>query len=97
MSESTSKYTLVCFPCRYSAKAIWVNTGKRRRCPHCGGGLELVGKHFNIPKKRDDKGWKSSEDFHRRMNRSVDQYVCDASHEMAKKWAARRHQPHLRS
>lgn len=90
MSENTSKFTLVCFECRYTAKAIWVNTGSRRRCPQCGGGLENVGKHFNIPKKSDDVGWKSSELFHRRQHMSMEQWVADASHTLAQKWAARK-------
>jgi hypothetical protein len=93
MAENTSKFTLVCFPCRQTAKATWLNAGKRRKCPNCGGQFANVGKHFNVPKRSDDKGWKSSEAFHLRNTRSMEQWVCDASHAMAKKWAARRHPP----
>ena len=93
MSDNTSKYTMICFPCRYTTKATWMS----RRCPHCEGSLENAGKHFNVPKKSDDKAWKASEEWQRQRTATWEHRLTDASFALARKWAARRHQPHWRS
>lgn len=91
MSVNTSTYTLICFPCRYTTKADWVRH-RSRRCPTCRNGLENVGKNFVVPKKYDDKGWASSEAYFRRMCRTTADYEAEGAYNLAKAWAARRHE-----
>lgn len=83
---STSKLTLVCFPCHYTAKAAFMDAGKYRRCPKCSLALTDVGKRFRIPTKNDNKGWKNAE---ARYNRK-DQEAIDFNDPNPRKYEVRK-------
>lgn len=53
--------TLVCFECRYTAKAE-ASELLNRRCPHCREPLTDCGKTFRTPKKSDDREWKQAKE-----------------------------------
>src|ERR1700736_521789 len=62
--------TLVCFECRYTAKAE-ASEKRDRRCPQCRKGLIDCGKNFITPKRRDDHGWQNAKEV---MMRRPDPY-----------------------
>jgi hypothetical protein len=55
--------TLVCFDCRYTAKAE-ASELVDRRCPACQKDLTDCGKGFRAPKKSDDEGWEAKRQWH---------------------------------
>lgn len=84
MSDITSKFTKVCFDCRYTTKSQWVGA---MRCPHCQKPLENVGKHFRVPPKKDRAGWVASERYFRGDGTSAQSRLASR---LEKQWAARR-------
>lgn len=49
-----SNLTYVCLECRTTAKR---EHGMAPKCQHCGLPMRSVGKHYRVPKRRDNKGW----------------------------------------
>lgn len=58
--------SLVCFPCRYTTKAMHGANVHGRRCPNCRVTLRDCGKHFKAPKRTDDARWRVIEALHDR-------------------------------
>lgn len=52
----TSRITLVCLDCRTSARA---GEFAESKCSKCGQPMIGIGKHWRIPKRKDDKAWKA--------------------------------------
>lgn len=53
----------VCFDCRTTASRSCY-TPKGPRCPKCRKDLTCLQRTSNVPKKRDDKGWKGLRDYY---------------------------------
>lgn len=75
--------TLVCFDCKYTAKAEATEL-ENRRCPTCREPLVDAGTNFKPPKRTNDHGWKGAKAHFLKRELQIAEKIRDPiSHSMA--------------
>lgn len=59
--KNISNYNYVCFKCRTSNRR---GEGWAPKCTKCHQFMSMLGKHWRVPKQRDNKGWKLAKEMY---------------------------------